>query len=205
MAPKFRHEMTAVEYEGSVRERFVSLFREPEFTVVGGSTTFWPGRLSGVKRQIDVGVVRNGAPNEWILVADAKRHGYRLDVPEVAFLGFLEDLGCRRGVLASLLGGTSGALRRAAAGDAELHVVSYDKALSFDWNRIAAGLFPWDPHFSSGALSRLASTQSRKGGRVHGSDRATALRGVGRTPSWRASQRTGGGGWCAPSDCGVPP
>jgi hypothetical protein len=137
--------MTAREYESAIRERFVHLYPEPEFTVIGGPRCSARGRLSGVARQIDVGVVRGAAPDDLVLVADAKRHGTRLDVPDVeAFLGYLEDIGCPQGVLASVLGGSAGANRRATAARISLHVVSYAEAVSFDWPRVAAGLYPWD-------------------------------------------------------------
>jgi hypothetical protein len=147
MAQRLHHEMAHVAYEAAIRERFVAQFPEPEFSVVGGPATRWPGQLSQIGRQIDVGVLRSGDARPH-LVADAKRHGKRLDVPEIeAFLGFMRDVGCPRGVLASLLGGSPAAIRRAAAEELDLHVVDYAEALSFDWERVAAGIFPWDETF----------------------------------------------------------
>jgi len=141
----FSHELDAAKYEHLVRERFANLFQEPEFEVVGGASTFWDGHLSGIPRQIDVGVFRLQPVREPYLVADAKRHGARLDVGDVdAFVGFMQDVRCSRGVLASLLGGSAAAMQRAASSGIELHVVSYAEALSFDWQQIAAGLYPWD-------------------------------------------------------------
>lgn len=144
MGPRLHHEMTHVAYEAAVRERFANQFPEPEFIVEGGPTTHWQGQFSGVGRQIDVGVLTSGDRRPY-LVADAKRHGKRLDVTHVeAFLGFMRDVGCPRGVLASVLGGSPAAARRAAAENLELYVVDYAEALSFDWERVAAGIYPWD-------------------------------------------------------------
>jgi hypothetical protein len=74
------------------------------------------GRMSGVKRQVDIlveGSIFGFAPGK--MAIDCKCLKEKVDVKDVeAFLGMLEDLGVTAGMLATTVGFTDAAKRRAA-------------------------------------------------------------------------------------------
>jgi len=93
------------------------------------------GRKSGIARQIDI-LVETARP----LVIDCKCYGRKVDVKHVeAFLGMLDDLGVRTGILITTKGYTSGALARAEGEPGiDLQILPPDR-LS-DYQRLGAPL-----------------------------------------------------------------
>lgn len=93
------------------------------------------GRKSGIARQIDILVETAGS-----LVVDCKCYGRKVDVKHVeAFLGMLDDLGVRTGILITTKGYTSGALARAESEPGiDLQILPPDR-LS-DYQRLGAPL-----------------------------------------------------------------
>ncbi len=139
-------------YQEALFEKLVSEFPEPEFRVVAepDDETRRQGRFSQIPRKADIIVFRNSASPEPYLVAEAKRHGRRLDVKHIeAFMGMLQDLDIHWGIIASPQGASKAAKRRAAAPSTKVRVdvLSYDEALTWHWTSVAQKLFPGDYFF----------------------------------------------------------
>jgi hypothetical protein len=135
-------------YEHGLLERFRYEFRAPLFSVHGTSADGRPhrvrGRYSLVERQLDAAVYQDGesAP---ILVADAKHRTRLICVAVVeAFIGMLDDVGCRAGILVAPNGFTEGAQRRAAGAEVHVEVMSQDAALTFNYYQLAREVYPFD-------------------------------------------------------------
>jgi Restriction endonuclease len=97
------HLVTAREYERAMFNQLYYVFRRPQYLVIPDERAL-RGLLGSSRRQIDVSVYRSGEPRPAIAV-ECKRYGRRLNVKDVeSFLGMLEDLGARRGVLVAPLG-----------------------------------------------------------------------------------------------------
>ncbi len=87
--------------KGALRRRFVGALVR--------ANVYLPGKLSRVRRQIDV-VVEAAPP----IAVDCKCYKRKVDVKHVeAFLGMLEDIGFSHGIIVSTQGFTKAALRRA--------------------------------------------------------------------------------------------
>lgn len=102
------------------------------------------GRLSLSSRQLDVAIYRPGEKKPfWI--ADAKRHTRRIDVRIVeSFLGMMEDVGARIGLLVAPNGFSKAAVRRARITGLTLRIMTPDEALDFQWLPLVRSIFPWD-------------------------------------------------------------
>lgn len=135
-------------YEHGLLERLRYEFRAPLFSVHGTSADGRPhrvrGRFSLVERQLDAAVYQDeeSAP---ILVADAKHRTRPISVAVVeAFIGMLDDVGCRAGILVAPNGFTEGAQRRAAGAELHVEVMSLDAALTFNFYQLAREVYPFD-------------------------------------------------------------
>jgi hypothetical protein len=122
------------------------VFRRPQYLVIPDERAL-RGLLSSSRRQIDVSVYRSGEPRPAIAV-ECKRYGRRLNVKDVeSFLGMLEDLGARRGVLVAPLGYSRGAVRRIHGTEGELYCLAERDAVRLNWRELARALFPSDENF----------------------------------------------------------
>lgn len=168
-----KHKVSSKEYEGALFEKLLYDFRPPLFQVVRDDRTI-AGRHSGVKRQLDVAVYRAGRDRPF-LVADAKRRARAIDVSRVeCFIGQLDDVGVRIGVMASPFGFSRAAKRRAASSDINVFVMNSDEALELNWRSVARQLFPWDWAFHP----QLGAALLRLHKRCEASEIADALEGV---------------------------
>ena len=106
--------ISAEDYEKALLELLTREFPPPFFKVEGtrgGRKFYLTGNSSGEKRQVDAVVYRRGSDSP-VLVADAKRHKRPLDVKAVDdFFGFLDDVGCKVGLLAVPRNTTKGAMQ----------------------------------------------------------------------------------------------
>jgi|GEM_PF-2977082 len=138
--------VTPEAYEQALFERLLYEFPPPEFVVTRNDQE--PGRYSRSRpRQLDVSVRRavGGRPRQLYLVAEAKRHSRRIHVGQVeAFIGMLDDVACRLGILVSPQGPTQGATNRATAADVRLDLMSFEEALQMCWRQRAREVFPYD-------------------------------------------------------------
>ena len=155
-----KHPFSAARYEAALLERLRWQFRPQLFRVEGtrhGRMHTRVGR-SGKPRQLDAAVYRR---DELVLVAEAKRHDTRpLDIGRVdGFVGMLDDVGCRFGVLASPRGFTSGAKARAAASKIELLLLTYEEALSAELLPVARRIYPSDWAYHPNLASALLAIQ----------------------------------------------
>ena len=145
-------------YEAALLERLTWPFPPPLFRVEGkrDGQAHKHMRHSGNPRQLDVAVYRGDA---LVLVADAKRHETRsLDIADVdAFVGMLDDVGCKFGILASPRGFTKGAKRRAAITNIELLLLTYEEALTAELLPVARRIYSSDwayhPNLASALLA----------------------------------------------------
>lgn len=102
------------------------------------------GRYSLVPRQLDVAAYGVGESTPF-LVADAKRHARKLDVKQAEmFIGMLDDVGARIGLLVSPAGFTAAAVRRSRAAATHVMVMTLEEALAFCWLDLARALYPGD-------------------------------------------------------------
>ncbi len=94
---------------------------------------FIEGKISGIKRQIDVLIdSRHDTDNRTRVIIDAKMRGRRIDVKEVeAFLGVMEDVGATHGYLVCPQGYTSTAEKRAQEA-VSLRLLPLDRLEDFD-------------------------------------------------------------------------
>jgi hypothetical protein len=137
--------MSADEYESALLERLTWEFPPPLFRVEGTRNGRLHRRLgrSGESRQLDVAVYRG---DELVFVADAKAHDTRsLEIAHVdAFVGLLDDVACRFGLLASPRGFSSGARGRAEVAKIKLLLLTYDEALKAEFLPVARQIYPQD-------------------------------------------------------------
>lgn len=157
MTPHF----TPERYEAALLERLTQEFPPPRFEVkgtVGGRQHRVVGRYSKWRRQLDGAVHRAGATAPF-LVADAKRRATRrIGLSEVeSFIGLLDDIDCKWGVVTSPLGPTEPARRRAAFARVKVEVMTYEEALQAEWLPTARQIYPWDWAFHPHLASALAA------------------------------------------------
>jgi hypothetical protein len=95
------------------------------------------GRLSGVKRQIDVLIdARWDEGLERRIIFDAKRRSRKIDVKDVeAFEGLMRDVGAARGVLVGTKGHTKTAFRRAQE-LIDIRLLNEEEALELDYSAV---------------------------------------------------------------------
>jgi hypothetical protein len=101
------------------------------------------GTLSGRSRQIDVLVERNRADFNLKIAVDCKCYKRKVNVKDVeAFLGMLEDIGIRKGVLVTNKGYSKSAYHRARYGSRhiELRILAPERLSEFQHMGDA---FPW--------------------------------------------------------------
>lgn len=86
------------------------------------------GRISGVRRQIDVLIeARHDTDNSRRIIVDAKRRSRKVDVKEVErFRGLMEDVGATHGYLVSPVGYTKAAEKRAQSA-VSIRIVTLDR------------------------------------------------------------------------------
>jgi len=154
---RMKQKISPVDYEKALFEKLVYEFQPSGCRVVWDDRSV-TGRYSGVKRQLDVAVYR-GNEDRPFLVADAKRRTRKIDVSVIeSFMGQLDDVAAKIGAIASPLGFSGGAKRRATASNIRILVMSVDEALEMNWRVVAQMIFPGDPTFHpelAAALYRL--------------------------------------------------
>ncbi|OCA86025.1 hypothetical protein A8F94_14370 [Bacillus sp. FJAT-27225] len=121
-------------YETEIHRKLGNMF--PELEVKGSS--FITGIHSKVSRQIDVLLKGKFGFTEIIGVVECKHFLENVDVKIVdSFIGFLEDVGAKVGVIITMKGFSKGAINRARGADIQLEVINYDDlglyALSFEF------------------------------------------------------------------------
>ena len=127
--------MTPSEYEAEVERELLRCY--PGSTAQRNVKL--DGRLSGVRRQIDVLLT---VPGLGEVVVEAKRYGRKVHVKDVeSFIGMLGDVGAERGLMVAPLGFTPGAEQRAWRGgeSLELDALSLEGLRRFQ----AAGGIPY--------------------------------------------------------------
>jgi hypothetical protein len=152
-----KNEISPEEYEKALFEKLLYDFPSSHFQVIPNDRNI-VGRYSGIKRQLDVAVYRKNAPAPF-LVAEAKRHARKVGIRQVeCFIGMLDDVGAKMGLLACPKGFSAPAQCRAAASIIRVRVVSVKEALEMNWRSVARDILPWDwafhPHLAV-ALYRL--------------------------------------------------
>lgn len=159
---------TPERYEAALLQRLREQFPAPTFEVKGtvaGRQHRVAGRYSKGKkgRQLDAAVYRAGASRPF-LVADAKRYATRkIGLREVeSFIGLLDDIDCKLGVMASPLGGTEPAKRRVAFAGVTVEVMTYEEALQAEWLPTAREVYPWDWIFRPDLASALAAIHDER-------------------------------------------
>jgi len=135
------------EYEYALLQKLRHEFQPYGFRVYGtekGKKHYRRGRFSLVKRQLDAAVYRLGEDTP-LLVADAKSFNRELDVKDVeCFIGMMEDVGARIGLLMAPEGFTAAATRRASAASLTVKIMSVNEALEYKWIPLARSIYPWD-------------------------------------------------------------
>jgi hypothetical protein len=165
------------------------------------------GRLSGVKRQVDVWLEASVGDNHIVRVAIECRHhtDTPVDIKDIdAFCGFLDDVGANKGVMMSHSGYTDGARKRAEGAGIDLKVLTLEEAEEFDWEEFVQddcqvencfGTIQWhfqDGNSEAGRCHNCGTFHIRCGncGEVswyHESDIEECLCGM----SWRLRQEDG--------------
>jgi hypothetical protein len=134
-------------YEFALLQHLRHEFERRGFKVCGtenGKKHFVKGRFSLTDRQLDVAVYCPGEAMPF-LVADAKRHGRKIDVKKIeSFIGMLDDVNASIGILVAPLGFTKPAIRRAEAANITVETMSPTEALEFKWLPFARSIYPWD-------------------------------------------------------------
>lgn len=152
-----KNKISPGEYEEALYQKLLYELQPSGFRVVRDDRSV-RGRFSAVKRQLDIAVYQVNQDRPF-LVADAKRRTRKIDVSGIeSFIGQLDDVGAKIGVIASPLGFSGGAERRATASDITILVMSVDEALEMNWRVVAQMIFPGDPTFHpelAAALYRL--------------------------------------------------
>ena len=142
--------MSWQEYEAALVQRLLYQFPAPMFGVRGTDASGEHrvrGRYSETGRQLDVAVYQPGQSAPFF-VADAKRRGRPIAVPDVeAFSGLLADIGAELGLLASPVGFSKSAARRARHAGVTLYVMTFSDALLAKWLVAARSVFPGDSYF----------------------------------------------------------
>lgn len=130
------------EYEKAFSEHLLYEFQPPLFEVVHDIRI--TGRYSQSPRQIDVAVRRAGEEQPF-LVAEAKRHGRKVEIEYIeAFVTKLQDVDARIGVMVASSDYSEPGRRLAEAFNIELFVMPIETALEMNWRPIARRIFPMD-------------------------------------------------------------
>lgn len=147
-------------YESAILEHLVRDFAPLGHRVAGteaGSKLYVRGRYSGAKRQLDAAVFRSGEDIPF-LIGEAHRHGRRLHVKNVeAFLGMMDDVGAKMGIIFCPSGYSPAALRRAHSASLSCTVVSVEKAYNLNLLNEARRIFPLDWAFHQHMAEALKS------------------------------------------------
>lgn len=140
------HLVSPREYELAMFNDLYYRYRSPRYVVVPDLRTI-RGQISGGLRQIDVAVHERGIAVPTLAV-ECKRYGRRLNTKDVeSFLGMMEDLGTKNGVLVAPLGFSKSATRRASRSGLALHTLPERDAVRFNWRALARAALPWDEGF----------------------------------------------------------
>lgn len=131
------------------RALFIDLYyryRPPAWRVQPDLRTL-RGLLSRTHRQVDVAVfAARGARPE--IAVEWRLYGRRLNVKDVeGFLGMLEDVGAKRGVLVAPLGFSPAAERRVQNTSLVLLQLAEEEARRLNWRGLARAILPWDEGF----------------------------------------------------------
>lgn len=93
------------------------------------------GRYSKVDRQIDISIRKDFAGSDVLMVVECKCINRNVDVKVVdSFIGFLEDVNAKLGVIVTKKGYSEGAKNRAEGSSIRLDVVSYDDVYDYDFD-----------------------------------------------------------------------
>lgn len=170
------------QYERQIVEHFQSEFPDAHIEPNAKVT----GRLSGVKRQVDVLIDGTHTGFHFRVAIDAKHRSRRADVADVeAFIGMCADIGVSKGVLVSLRGFTAAAISRAHndQSDIELDVLNFADlglfqgliAIPFAGNHgvVLAAPFGW-----------VVDAQRRQGAVATLYQRGRDLQAAGRAREW---------------------
>jgi hypothetical protein len=140
-------DITWQEYEDALLQRLKHEFEPYGFEVCGtdgGKRYYQRGQFSLVNRQLDAAIYRPGARMP-LLIADAKSFNTELDVKDVeCFIGMMDDVGARIGLLVAPKGFTPAATRRASAANLTVKIMSVEEALSYKWIPVARAIYPED-------------------------------------------------------------
>jgi len=135
------------EYEGAVLQHLRQEFAATAVRVMGaeaGQQHTVIGRFSLVPRQLDVAAYGIGDERPFF-IADAKKHGDKLDVKDVeCFVGMADDIGVNFASLVAPGGFTKAAARRAGAASMRLEVLTIEQAMTWRWLPLAQQLYPYD-------------------------------------------------------------
>jgi len=143
---KARHLVSWREYERAMFNDLYYCYRPPEWRVEPDLRTL-RGLISRAHRQVDVAVFAAEALRPEIAV-ECRRYGRRLNITDVeGFLGKLEDLGAKWGVLVAPLGFSPAAERRARSAPLVLYQLPEEDAQRLSWRELARAVFPWDEGF----------------------------------------------------------
>jgi hypothetical protein len=139
--------ITWQDYEDALLQQLKHEFEPSGFKVCGtdsGKKHYQKGRFSLVRRQLDVAVYRLGE-NMPFLIADAKSFNKELNVKDVeCFLGMMDDVGAKIGLLAAPKGFSPAATRRANAANLVVKIMSVEESLNYKWIPVARAIYPWD-------------------------------------------------------------
>lgn len=109
-------------YEDSVYDLFVEKYPDHTFQ----RDMHVVGRITGVRRQIDIGIQGNFLGQQLFVVVDCKCYTRKIHVKDVeSFIGFLKDVGADFGVLTTNAGFTRAAKKQARASNVKLDIVTY--------------------------------------------------------------------------------
>jgi hypothetical protein len=131
-------------YERAMFNDLYYRFRDPEY-LVEPDVEEVVGKLSLIKRQIDVAVFRVESLDRPFLIVECKRYSRKLDVNDVGeFVSRFEDMGAEHGVLVCPRGFSQAAQNLAEAKGIWLHTLPLHNAERLNWREIARAIYPWD-------------------------------------------------------------
>jgi hypothetical protein len=155
-------------YEFGLLQRMKYQYEPQGFKVCGtenGKKHWRRGRYSLERRQLDVAMYRTQEDEVPFFIADAKRHTMRrIDITKVeCFIGMMDDVGARIGLLVAPKGFSRAAVRRAKAANVRVEIMLPEEALEFPWLRLAQEVFPWDWVFHPTLAKALRHLKSGSG------------------------------------------
>lgn len=134
-------------YERAMFNELYYQFRKPHFVVKPAKEKLI-GKFSKVKRQIDVSVFDKNNLKNPLFIVECKRHKRKLDVKHVdSFIGVIEDVEAKKGILVSPTGFTKGACNYAQAKGIALWILGIQDSKRLNFREVIRVIFPWDEVF----------------------------------------------------------